>query len=218
MKKNEKFDVTVPFPAWDGIFQVNYICGELRRNEMLKGVPDLRTPRRITMKPAPVTDGFDDCKVVEYWFTGGCFANAALGGRDDDHYGTSWRIVSLRLRWRDTGLGLRMDDEKIIDVQLKAEQLQAIRLTSQLRRGLSYYEGRSNYGQAQEQLAEAIAASDAVIAELAAPIRAAYERQRIWVATLEAQREGREFSWLPGNEPTLPPSPPAPEWKKEEVL
>lgn len=214
MNEKEKFDVTIPFPAWDGIFQVNYICAELRRNEMLKGIPVHRTPRRITMKPAPAAEGFNDVKVAEYWFTDGCYATATLGGLYDGHYGTSWEMATLRLRWKDHVLGLPMAEEKI-ELRLDSTQLKAIGLTSYLRSHLRDYEGHPNLPGAQAHLAAAASISDAIIAELAAPIRVAYERQQVWLATLEAEREGREFSWFPGNEPKLPPAAPAPVWKQE---
>lgn len=209
--------ISIPFPAWDGIFQMNNVCSELRRNEMLKGIPVHQTPRRITVQQKGKQEGFDDVKVAEYWFTGGCYATVTLGGHDDDHYGTSWELVEMRLRWKDSILGLPMVDEKI-DLRLNAEQLKAISLTSYLRSHLPDYEGRTNYAEAQAHLAEAAMTSDAIIARLAAPIYSAYERQQVWIATLEAEREGREFSWLPGNKPFDPRTLPVPtvvEWKED---
>lgn len=199
MKKILK--ISIPFPAWDGIFQVNSICGELRRNEMLKGIPVHRTPRRITLK------FFDDIKVVEYWFTDGCYATANLRGHADESYGTSWELVTLRLRWKDHVLGLPMAEERL-ELRLDANQLKAIGLTSYLRSHLRDYEGHANLSLAQAHLAEAATISDAVIAEAAAPILAAYERQQIWVATIATQREEGRLSSPPLGQPTV-------EWKKE---
>lgn len=148
------------------------------------------------MKAASAREGFDDVQVVEYWFTNGGYAVATLAGRHDDHYGTSWELTNLCLRWKDGVLGLPTAEKKI-ELRLDAIQLIAIGLTSYLRSHLRDHEGQSSFAQAQAHLGEAETRSNAMIAALAAPIHAAYERQQVWIETLAAHQQGREFSWFP---------------------
>jgi hypothetical protein len=177
----------MPFPAWDGIFQLAHVVGELRREKMFAGIPECRTPRRTSIWEKTPRDGFDNVAVVEYWYTGGFEVIATLGGTEDKSCGTGWVLVGLRISWRAAELGLAQADEKVT-VRLNAEQV-------------------ANVGSA------------AVVAELAAPVRAAWERQQIWLETMAAAREGREFSWLPGfgpeSVPALVPVMDPPEWEKE---
>lgn len=180
-QEEDMFNLTIPFPAWDGIFQINEICDELRRNEIFRGIPVHRTPRRITMKAGSAMEGFDDVQVVEYGFTNGCYVTATLGGQHDDHYGTGWKLVALTLRWKDCVLGLPMADEKI-SFQMNTNQLKAVGLASYLRSHLRDYEGQSDFEQAKAKahLVEAEATSDTIIAGLADPILAAVKRHKEW--------------------------------------
>jgi len=100
-----KATITIPYPAWDGIFRISDVVNELRRSSDFLGqvLPeDLNNPRRITLRqaPPPGEGNFDDCLVVDYWWPGGFYATATLAGRDT-HYGTTWQIINLRLRWDD---------------------------------------------------------------------------------------------------------------------
>ena len=185
---------------------------------MLKGIPVDRTPRRITMSPLPsVPQRFDDCKFIEYWFTDGCFSKATIGGHEDGQFGTSWTLLYLLLRWRDNNkLGLPAGEDRL-SIQIDEVQLRAIGLTSYLRSHLGIYEGNSGLRGALALLQASEKASDAIIDELAAGIRAAYERQQVWLATIAAEREGREFSWVPENKALDPRTLPAPQvvWRQE---
>ncbi|PIR97652.1 MAG: hypothetical protein COT91_00305 [Candidatus Doudnabacteria bacterium CG10_big_fil_rev_8_21_14_0_10_41_10] len=168
MKKNN-FTVTVPFPAWDGIFQTVRVCDTLRRNEMLKGVPVCGMPRRITMKHIR---GDDDLMsvAVEYWYTDGCFANVSLVGHNDDEYGTSWKLIGLRLRWRDRDLKLPAGEEKL-DILLTTEQIEGI----------------------DDRVFDSHSV-DTRVDEIAFPIRAAWERQQAWLAASKNNNAVGKFS------------------------
>lgn len=151
-----KTTISIPFPAWDGIIQVNAICDELRRNELLKGVLVQGTPRRITMRSGQPIIGFDDVKVVEYWFTSGCYATATLGGRNDSHYGMGWELVELRLRWKDEG--------KKVALTMAAGQIEILGLVNYFRGhiGLPYVDRLA----AEKQLAEAVSEATKVTEEI----------------------------------------------------
>ncbi len=170
--------ITIPFPAWEGIFQINNICDELRRNEVLRGIPVHRTPRRITIKDIG-TDAaiLDDVKVIEYWFPGGCYATVTTNGDYDIDYGTSWTLTSLRLRWKDEVLELPEIDEKV-ELRLSTEQIVIVGHTSYLRMHLRDHEGQESFAEAKVRLAEAEKKSAVVAEQLATSIRIAHERQQ----------------------------------------
>jgi hypothetical protein len=216
MKVRKLFKVKIPFPAWDGVFHVYRVCDELRRNEMLKGISVHRTPRSISMGPAPAIEGFDDTVSVQYWYSNGCKAVAMLAGRNDQAYGTTWALKGLTVEWQDRALGLPVGEDRLA-LQLDTDQVEALNLTTYLRRHLGDYEGRETFDEAKADLAENELISDAIADKLAAPFRAVYERQKICRATLAACNEGREFSWMPGCAARPLPAPPLciPKWKED---
>jgi len=176
--KKQNLTISIPFPAWDGIFKVSQIADELRRHEMLKGIPTwLNTPRRITIRQGEIVEGLDDVKVVEYWYTSGCYVTVIMEGHDHPSYGTSWKLVDLRIRWRDFILHLPTDEERL-ELSLHVDQLRIVGLTAHLREHICDYDGK-NLVAAKKHLAEATSESEAVVDRLAEPISRSYERQQV---------------------------------------
>ncbi|HUX35944.1 MAG TPA: hypothetical protein VMV71_02835 [Candidatus Paceibacterota bacterium] len=169
---NKRTTISIPFPAWDTIFQVGDICDELRRNDSLRGIPVHRTPRRIEILEKGEGQ-IDDVKVIECWFTQGCYVTATIRGSDDS-YGTSWKIVSLWIRWSDHVLHLPCDEEKV-SLRINENQVAAIAVTAYLRTHLCDFEGKDNFEAAKAHLGKYATISDAIIAELADPIYKRYK-------------------------------------------
>lgn len=124
MKNNSRtFDVQIPFPAWDGIGKVADVCNELKRHKPFLRIPVSRSPRRITM------DRISDLEVrVSYWYTGGVYATGIMSGADS-HYGTSWELVSLKVKYRDYILQY-LDGIDQVRIELGATELEAISLAA----------------------------------------------------------------------------------------
>ena len=154
--KNTKgaFEVTIPFPAWEGLFKAQRICAILQQHEFLQEISNFAwVPRRITMKSIAAVKGFDDAIAVEFWFTRGSYLNAVLGGRDTG-YGTSWYLVSLRIRWKDHLHMLPSVDERM-NICLDSGIIETIDMGGD--------------------------AGKAAIAHLADPIRVTCEEHRAWM-------------------------------------
>lgn len=104
-----KATISIPFPAWEGIFTISGVVARLRRNEFLGQVlpKNLNNPRRITLRGAPLPEelkdqwDFDDCLVIDYWWPGGTYVRLRLGGLTHSDGTTWWRPIGIRLRWVD---------------------------------------------------------------------------------------------------------------------
>lgn len=120
--KEKSFDVRVPFAAWIGIHLVNEVCAQLRKFDAFGGLPNLNNPRRIKGRILGKGGGFDDMVIAKYWMTGSHYVTAHLGGHHNDHFGTQWKLVALRLQWRELTPGpaiyqdIRIGDVGLADV------------------------------------------------------------------------------------------------------
>ena len=128
--ENRRFDVTIPFPAWEGMHLVNEVYDEIRRSKAWEFeelcIPKI--PRRITMQSGKPVEGFDDVKILKCWYTMGTYVTATLVGTDDDHYGASWKLHHLEIRWIDqldhkATLQVGADDLEVLMLMRNTRQL-----------------------------------------------------------------------------------------------
>lgn len=164
----QKFDVLIPFPAWDGIRNFSLVCAELRRNEQLADIPSYFLPRRITMRQKETPVGFDDCMVVELWFTNGFRAVLDLGGLEDSHYGTAWVPLRLKIEWRKVGGKGRLF--------LEGREINSLKEANEIRRSRKgKWDPSEN---AKIALEEALRDSEAIATKAAERVRKSFEEQQ----------------------------------------
>ena len=179
-------NINIPYPAWQGIYSVNTITEELRKNQMLKATP-LGIPRRITVKvETEKTEGFDDSIKVQYWYTGGQYATAIFGGYES-HYGTTWHLVRLELRWKDWQLDLLSPNDRL-KIVIKREEIEAIESTIYARRHLEEYPSSD----AETTLAEREQANEKIIESLSAPILALRQERLAFLEGVYAKRAAEQ--------------------------